>query len=113
MADEGSVSVCVDPGACRFRSRITAHYDGNGVKLEITSDCPHVKQLAQRISDLELQPFEALKMPWTENIVFIESGKYLKHATCPLPLAMLKCMEAATGLAVKKDISIKFDRQPC
>jgi hypothetical protein len=110
--DNGCLSVIVDPGACRFKSRVTACFDEGGVRIDVTSDCPHVNLLAQRLTDLHLQPFDALKMPWNANVVYLECGRVLKHATCPLPLAILKCIEAATGLAVQKDVSIKFERPP-
>mgnify|MGYP005834438171 CR=1 FL=1 len=99
--------VSVDAGACRFRTRIVGQPDGNSVRLIISSDCPCVRQLAEELRTAE--PFEALRMPFSKNPIFSRAEKFLKHATCPVPTAILKCIEAASDLALKKSVRIEFE----
>jgi hypothetical protein len=53
---------------------------------------------------------DVMKMPFSDNKVYIIGGRTLKHTTCPLPMAVLKGFEVAAGLALKRDVSVVFDR---
>ena len=103
----GKVVIDVDPGACRLRSQVIGWMNDSG-KLEviITSDCKFVQQLGKILGQME--PMEVLHMPFSENLVYAKGGGVLKHATCPVPLAILKCLEVAAGLGVKKDVHLTF-----
>lgn len=99
--------VSVDAGACRFKTKIAGQPDGNSVRLTISSDCPCVRQLAEELKSAE--PFEALRMPFSKNPIFSRADRFLRHATCPVPTAILKCIEAASDLALKKSVMIEFE----
>ncbi len=105
----GDAAVNVDAGACRFRTRIEGTPNGNKVTLVIESDCPCVKELAKELKEIGI--FEALKLPYSDNPVFAKAGKTLRHSTCPVPVAVLKCVEATAGLALKKDAKIEFEKR--
>ncbi|MGD0056654.1 MAG: hypothetical protein ABSB83_02220 [Methanomassiliicoccales archaeon] len=98
----------VDPGVCRFKSRIVGSPEGTIVHLKIESDCPCVQELAEEL--MSVDSFEALKMPYSNNLVYTKSGKVLNHSTCPVPMAILKCIEAAAGLALKKNVRVEFEK---
>ncbi len=101
------VIVNVDPGACRLLSQVIGWIDDDGMlRVEITSDCKYVAELGKRLPPLNVM--EVLKMPFSENRIYVEGGKTLKHATCPVPLAVLKCLEVAGGMGVKKAVHITF-----
>lgn len=103
-----AVTVHVDPGACMFKSRITGRPNGKTVLLEIESGCPCVQELAESLNSVDA--FESLKMPYEENPIFRKSGTLLRHATCPIPIAILKCIEASIGLALKKNVKIEYEK---
>jgi hypothetical protein len=102
------VVVTVDSGVCRFKSRIVGSPGGTTVHLRIESDCPCVQELAEELKSVE--PFGALKMPYSSNPIYLRSGKVLNHSTCPVPMAILKCIEAAAGLALKRSVKMEFEK---
>lgn len=105
-----STSVCmsVDPGVCRFKTKITTTYNDGVVQFEFVTDCPHVKKLPGVMKE-GLDPFEALKMPFCTNPVYVACGKVLAHSACPIPSAMIKSVEAAAGLGLKRPVRFDFD----
>ncbi|NYT12346.1 MAG: hypothetical protein GKC03_07355 [Methanomassiliicoccales archaeon] len=100
------VKAHVDSGVCRFGCYISAYLIDGKVRFEIDSECPNVKKFNDALGDVE--PFSALKMPYCENKVFEIAGEILSHATCPLPIAVIKCVEVASGLALARNVLIEF-----
>ena len=109
ISSENKVIINVDPGACRLCSQVIGWMDDEGMlRVEITSDCRAVMEFGRRLPPMNVM--EVLKMPYSENRVYVEGGKVLKHATCAVPLAVLKCLEVAGGMGVKKDIHLTFQQ---
>jgi hypothetical protein len=113
MAENDSVDVSdkvvvnVDPGACRLHSQIIGWIDDDGkLKAHITSDCKYVVEFGKHLHPMDVM--EVLRMPYCENTIYIEAGMTLKHSTCAVPLALLKCLEATGGMAVKRDVLLTF-----
>lgn len=101
------VIVNVDPGACRLHSQVTGWMGNDGLlRVHITSDCRYVVKFGKSLRPMD--PMEVLRMPYRENSVYIEGGKTLKHATCAVPLAVLKCLEVAGGMGIKRDVYLTF-----
>ena len=101
------IIVDVDPGACRLHSQVTGWMDNEGLlRVSITSDCRYVVEFGKGLQPMD--PMEVLRMPYSENSVYIEGGKTLKHATCAVPLAVLKCLEVAGGMGIKRDVHLTF-----
>jgi len=111
MSDETELTlqatVKVDPGVCRLPSTIQARTDGMIVEFEILhSDCPHVRNLKKMLKQMEI--WDIMKMPYAENTIYQICGEALKHSSCPVPMAMIKCAEAAAELALKKTVTVEF-----
>jgi hypothetical protein len=53
---------------------------------------------------------DVMKMPFSDNKVYVTGGRTLKHSTCPLPMAVLKGFEVAAGLALKRDVTVIFNK---
>lgn len=107
--DAGKASVNVDAGVCRFRTVIRACNDEEGnILYEIESGCPHAKKL-QGCMPQSLTPFDALKMPFSENPIYECCGKVLAHSACPIPSALIKAAEVASGFGLKRDVSFTFE----
>jgi hypothetical protein len=102
------VVVNVDSGVCRFKSRIVGSPDDTTVHLKIESDCPCVQELAEELKSVE--PSGALRMPYSSNPIYLKSGEFLNHSTCPVPMTILKCIEAAAGLALKRNVEMEFEK---
>jgi len=100
-------TVKVDPGVCRLHSTIQARTDGMMVEFEILhSDCPQVRNLRNVLRRMEI--WDVMGMPFGENTVYQLCGEVLKHSSCPVPMAMIKCAEAAADLALKKTVTVEF-----
>jgi hypothetical protein len=106
--EQQRVTLHVDPGVCRFKAKIECWTDDMLLRCEITSGCKHVQDFADALEPMELM--DVLHMPFSENKVYVIGGRTLKHSTCPLPMAALKGMEVAAGLALKRDVIVSFDK---
>ncbi|MGD9209486.1 MAG: hypothetical protein PVI90_01860 [Desulfobacteraceae bacterium] len=105
--DNSEIVVIVEPGACGFHATIKARKsDGKNVTIEILeSKCKQIQKLSQNIEKISLKD---LFMPITSNPVYVACKQAGCHASCVIPVAVIKAAEAALGLALSKDISIKF-----
>ena len=101
------VKAHVEMGVCRFSCDIKAYPVDGKIRCELFTKCPAVKELGMSLPDLD--PFAALKMPYCENELFDLAGKLLKHVTCPVPIAIAKCVEVASGYALARNVAIEFD----
>ena len=108
LLDQGKVSLHVDAGVCRFIAKVECWMEDGLLKCSIKSGCAHVQEFAVALEPCEMM--DAMKMPFSDNKVYIVGGKTLKHSTCPLPMAVLKGFEVAAGLALKRDASVVFDK---
>jgi hypothetical protein len=108
-SNEGlSSCLTVDPGVCRFRTRIVAHLNDGIITFNIDSDCPHVNKISGQLSN-GVEQFDAIKMPFSANPIYEACGKVLAHAACPVPSAMIKSAEVAAGLGLKRPVRFEFD----
>ena len=99
----------VDPGICGFSCRIIARKNGRKTAaVEIHScDCLQIQKLSGYLTELTLKD---LFLPLTRNPVYIAAEKSGCHPSCAIPMAILKTVEAAMGMAVPKDVEIWFQR---
>ncbi len=105
MSEE--VVMNVDPGVCRFKTRLIVKECDDHLCIEMDSACPYVQEFKKSLGKIER--YEALKMPFSENIVYRKGGQTLKHSACPLPVAVIKCAEAAAGLALKRNVKLEYE----
>ena len=92
--------VIVNPGICGFTTTIEVDTVAKQrVKVVITSDCEMVTKLGESLT--EVDPWEALKQGQALS-------EYV-HATCPVPIAVLKAIEAEAELALPCDVVVLFD----
>jgi hypothetical protein len=110
LLDNERVVLVIEPGVCRLTSKVEVWSEDGVLRCKIESGCAHVREFAERLDGVQMA--DIIKMPYSENKVYQVAGKTLKHSTCILPAAVLKAMEAAAGLALKRDVSLRFERQP-
>ncbi len=98
--------VTVHSGACGFQTTVLAETGADyQSKVKITSTCPHVAKLAETLSSLSIMA-ELFKR--SNPIVLSTCHAKLPHVTCPVPIGILKCIEASANMALPKDVSIGF-----
>lgn len=98
--------VLISPGACGFSVLVAAVSEKDKkIRISIETECEMVKKMTEEIETLDMMSvFTRLH----DNPVYRSAAKHLSHVTCPVPGGILKAMEAESGLAVPKDVSIVF-----
>ncbi|MBO4798884.1 MAG: hypothetical protein J5494_08985 [Candidatus Methanomethylophilaceae archaeon] len=103
-----SETAIVKAGICGMTTRITAtpSEDMMTMTVKLESDCPMVckEPVIENISC-----YEEVGTPFTESAVYCWASRNLKHTACPVPCGIVKCIEAAAGLGLKKPVSIEWE----
>jgi hypothetical protein len=101
------IEVDVKPGICGMPSRIRVHSeDGQHARVEITSDCPSIQKLADVLD--EVDAYAELYNKEGIPPMYYRIREHCKHAACPVPVALLKGIEAAIGTALPGDVEIRI-----
>jgi len=104
----GECKATVDAGVCKMITVIEAKTNDDGyVELKIESDCPNVLKMSW-----SLEPefaFMVVESPMNRTRIYELASEDLPHAACPVPSAMIKAMEVAGELGLKRDVNIKIE----
>jgi hypothetical protein len=95
----------VDPGICGFVCSIKGWKEGKAVRFDIQSECGQIKKLAEALGPLTLKD---LFVPLTQCPVFRCAETSKCHLACPIPSSLVKTAEVVLGLALRKEVSIRF-----
>jgi hypothetical protein len=110
------IYVTAKPGICGFPCTIKAQKsDNQTVTIEINgSECKQIQRLSSCLTGMSLKE---LFMPLTRNPVYTAAEKSGCHPSCLIPAAVLKAVEVALGMALPKEVTIKFknvmEREDC
>lgn len=105
------IKVNVEPGNCNLSSQLTCVADKDKrVVLKGKSACPYVRELLERLSEKDLNGFQEVFQKGQSSQVLSEARVCLAHKTCPVPLAMLKAIEASCGLSLAQDVRIEMKK---
>lgn len=98
-------TVTVDAGVCKMRTRIHAvQQDDLMIRLDIESDCPNVLKMSWRMKPIN--PYTEVESKICESEVYKWANEVLPHAACPVPCGMIKAVEVAGDLGIKRDATI-------
>ena len=102
--------VTAEPGICGFPCTIKAQKSGNRtVTVEINgSECRQIQRLSTCLTEMSLKE---LFMPLTRNPVYIAAEKSGCHPSCAIPAAVIKAVEVALGMALPREVRIKFTNE--
>ncbi len=98
--------VKVNAGICGFKTTIILYSKKSQLKIKIQSECPDIKKLGKEIQ--EVNAYNEIFSKISNSFIYYKADKYCKHITCPVPVAILKGIEVASGLALPKDVNIKI-----
>jgi hypothetical protein len=100
----------VNAGICGFSCYIEAwKADKNTAGLDIgESECQQIQRFSDLVSKLSLKE---IFMPVTRNPVYLAAQQSGCHASCPIPMAVLKTAEVAMKMALPRGVSVQFE--PC
>ena len=100
----------VNAGICGFTCHIEAwKIDKRAAGLKISeSECQQIQRFSDLVSKLTLRE---IFMPVTRNPVYLAAQQSGCHASCPIPMAVLKTAEVAMEMALPREVSMRFE--PC
>lgn len=100
-------TVHVESGICGFSTTIrVSKGERRKVGLAIESTCEMVDALGSELQELNM--LEVMKNPINQNPVYMKASECELHASCPVPCGIIKAAEVELGLALKKDVKMKF-----
>ena len=103
------IKTSVTPGVCNLTTMIEVEsLDGMNVTIKIESDCPQIQSLAAELT--EANAFQEIGRPAKESHVFDLAAAHRLHTTCLAPMGVLKAMEAAVGMALPGEASLRLER---
>lgn len=103
-------SSVVDAGICGFTTFITADAaDKRNVTFTITTPCEVVGKLVVALEDLQPVDVYGEIDKRKESVILTAVREELAECrkSCAVPLGIFKAMQAATGLALPKDVRIE------
>lgn len=101
------VIVKCDTGICGFTAQIQAEeLSRREVKLNFQCDCPNWKYM----EEVEMvNPMKSCFKKKGECEFLAMMLEKCPHPMCPIPVATIKAVEVAAGLALKQDVHITFE----
>ena len=99
----------LEPGPCKMHTVINAKQseDMMHVEVSIETNCKMVQAFAA-----ELKPvgaYDEFSLPMVQNPVYITASNHISHSACPVPCAVLKAIEVAADLGLKRDVVLKIE----
>ncbi|MCL1978794.1 MAG: hypothetical protein FWG60_01360 [Methanomassiliicoccaceae archaeon] len=107
MSDECKVTV--EAGVCKMKTVILARANPETgmVDLEIQSDCPNLLKMSWAIQPI--CPYTEVEAAMNETDIYKLASETIPHAACPVPCGIIKAIEVAGGLGLKRDVVIKIE----
>ncbi|MBR2255616.1 MAG: hypothetical protein IJ856_07425 [Candidatus Methanomethylophilaceae archaeon] len=104
MSDECTVKVMA--GACKMNTVVKAKMNDDMMSVTVTleSDCPMVMKSPVPV----IMPWEEMGRPMNESAVYEWASKNISHTACPVPMCVLKAVEAAGGMGIKRSPEIEI-----
>ncbi len=104
------IDVKVHPGICGLKSEMTFDTDDmQTVTIDFKTDCPNLKPLVEELK--EADGYEVSFSRFGEDPISALGNKYCKHPGCPVIAAIIKGIEAASGLALPKNAEIMIEKK--
>ena len=99
--------VTLNPGVCGMATSIAVSNGSRGVVgLEIDTKCEMINKMGEALAEVQVR--EALKSH-VDSIVYRKASEFRCHAACPVPMAVLKAIEAEIRMALPRPVSMNFE----
>ena len=99
--------VVVEAGICGFTATIeVTKVSAHKVRVVIVSECEMLSEMGSQLEELDWR--DALR-PQGNSPVCNAVFKHTEHAACPVPSAILKAIEVEVGMALPRDVSVRFE----
>lgn len=98
-------------GNCGFSADVEAvKVEGERYKVKVTveSDCKSIQKMA---ADLDVvDAFNEISQRRGTPEILEKGAKYCAHASCPIPVGIIKAVEVEAGMALPKDVTITIEK---
>ncbi len=99
----------IEAGNCGYSADVEAVAGENrSVSLKITSDCRHIQKLAEELT--EVNAFNEISPKRGDPVILAKGMEYCVHASCPVPVGIIKAVEVAAGLALPQVAKIEVEK---
>jgi len=96
-------------GICGFNTEVEATMQGSTCNLDITSECKAIQRMAEDLK--QVGPYQEISFKRGTPLIYEKGVEYCTHASCPVPVGIIKAVEIAAGLALPKDVNIKLSKE--
>ena len=79
------------------------------VKVDIESDCHNVLRMSWGLKPINTTSSAEIESPVCESEVYRLANDTLPHAACPVPCAIIKAVEVASDMGIKRDVTITIE----
>ena len=102
--------VRIEPGPCGFTTVAVAEQTAEEtVRLQVASGCESVRKMMEAVGD-EVDAYAlCLTRPGRNGLFEYAAEHFPVHAGCPVLSGIIKCVEAESGLALRRDVHITFE----
>jgi hypothetical protein len=100
----------VHAGDCGFAATIdVTQLDRKHVQVVIHSECEQITAMNPDLTCLQWKGrgHQVFK-PMAESVVYQSATGHIRHTGCPIPAVILKTIEVEVGVALPRDVTIKF-----
>ena len=95
----------IEAGNCGYHAEVEAVMGQNyRVSLKIESDCPHIQKLAAELT--EVNALNEISFRRGDPEILERGAQFCNHASCPVPVGIIKAVEVAAGLALPQQATI-------
>lgn len=99
----------IEAGICGFYTTVEAEAgDDYQVTLKIESDCKHIQKLAEDLKTVSA--FNEISFRRGSPEILAKGAQYCTHASCPVPVGIIKTVEVAAGLALPQVVKIEVEK---
>lgn len=100
--------VTINAGACKRITTINAVGDDMGVvTITLDTNCEYLQKMALHFEPIT--SYMEVEAPINTTITYKLATEHLPHAACPVPCGIIKAIEVAGDLGLKRDVSMKIE----
>jgi len=103
--------VTIEPGICGLKAKVAvqADEDMEMITVKVASGCPNIREMMKAVGE-EFNAFDfCLTKPGKGPLYEYASAAFPGHVSCPVIAGIIKCAEVEAGLALPKDVTIRFE----
>lgn len=101
--------VHVNPGVCGLETIITVEKSGrSALNISLDTKCPYIKKMEPDLQDLD--GYTECFSKFADSAVYASANQHCKHLACPVPCAIIKAIEVASGLALPRPVHFDIEK---